>query len=586
MPRTFRTARRIFSWGYPTTTGLRAHTAVVAVLVATACGRVGFDGVGPDDTGSCQIAADCRGGGECIDNTCTQPPADRSCATASAVSDSKAPVLLFTDLVSGPTRGGERDLGVFVTLYGLRFGEPDRVLVTYGGVPVARYVEVPERDVPARELETLVVQLGGALPDGPHDLVVTAGGRSSNPLPFTQRLGGIYFVDPKAAARGDGSFDTPWRDLYAARDAIRAGDTVYIHDGAITTIDPVAAALPNPELTNLLLEPQTARSGRPEAPIAYVGYPGPSPRIGGVDGGAASLHAIVLDKAITDIVLANLTFANTSDYALDMSGAGRRFVGNTLTKISPAFEQIVGYGASNVAVYGNHSFDNTRVLIWLVGSHDFDIGWNHLANNGGEGFRIGGFGDGDRISNAAVHDNLLESHAGPGIVVGDYGSIVSGFRAYNNVFWNVQGPPVLVIESTMFPQGDISIANNTFINARAFDLDRVVDTTANRFRLVNSVIDAAAGTAEYFVPGASFKSIAGDHNLYFGASATSPVFPPVDAARIVAPPGFVDYARGDLRLASGSPGLDTGIDTGACADYLGLTRPHGAGYDRGAFESP
>jgi Right handed beta helix region len=589
-------SRRI--WGRLTSLGSTTHTGlgfvIVAAIGSAACGRFGFDGdsagPAPDSNapepgpgGTCQLDVGCRGGA-CVDGACASPPpADRECA--GAVRDALAPVVLFTDLTSGPAHGGERDLGVFVTLYGLRFGALDRVLVTYGGVEVARYVDAPGRDVTARGLETIVVQLGGALDNGPHDLVVTVGGRSSNPISFVQRLGGIYFVDPAATPSGDGSAASPWPDLYTARDRIRAGDTVYIRAGAITALDPVAQQLADPERrTNFYLEPMTAGSGRPDAPIAFVGYPGPSPRIGG-EGPAASHHAIVIDKAITDLVLANLTFTNTDDYAIEASGAGRRLVGDTFTGIAPGFEEIVGYGASNVILYGNHAVDNTRVLIWLVGSHDFDLGWNHIENNGGEGFRIGGFGDGDLISNVVVHDNLLESHAGVGIVIGDYGSIVSACRIYNNILSNVQGSPILVLESVDRPMGDITIANNTFVKARTIDLEHVFGS-AGRFHLVNSVIDAAAGTAEYFVPGMSFGSVRGDHNLYFGATAADPQFPPDDVARVVSSPGFVDFARGDLHLAPGSAGLDTGIDTGQCTDYLGVARPQGAGYDRGAFETP
>ena len=77
-----------------------------------------------------------------------------------------------------------------------------------------------------------------------------------------------------------------------------------------------------------------------------------------------------------------------------------------------------------------------------------------------------------------------------------------------------------------------------------------------------------------------------DHNLYFDASAADPQFPPDEIARVVSSPGFVDFARGDLHLAPGSAGLDTGVDTGQCTDYLGVARPQGAGYHRGALETP
>ena len=561
----------------------------LALLFATACGRFDFEPAGncPScDIHPCGDATECRGG-TCIDGTCAQPPADRSCP--GAVHDPAAPVLLFTDLTSGPTQGGEQDDGVFVTLYGLRFGDdPDRVLVTYGGAEVARYITPTERDVTARGLETLVVQLGGALADGAHELVVSVDGRSSNPLEFVKRPGAIFFVDPRASSPGDGTADAPWNTIYQARDIVGPGATVYIKPGTIDTIDPASDRLfpgdPSKQY-NLYLESSTAAAGQPDAPIAYVGYPGRSPQIGG-HLGATTVHGVVFGAATTNYVLANLTFTNTSDYALDVAGQGRRLVGNTFTKIMPPFEEIIGEGSSKIVLYGNRSVDNGSVLIWLVDqSHDLDFGWNDIATSGGEAFHIGGFGTGDSLVNVAVHDNLVESTTGAGILVGNYESVVSAFRAYNNIFSNVQGPAVLFIESSSNLQGDITLANNTIVHAGSIDLTAVVGP-AGRFKLINTVINVTAGTPEYYQTGTSLDSLTGDHNLYFGAAAVSPQFPLGETARQVSPPGFVDLANNDFHLGPLSPGLDTGLDTGTCTDYMGVARPQGPAYDRGAIETP
>jgi hypothetical protein len=568
---------------------MRSSTGFVLVFAA-ACGRLDFipagdcPSCGVDPT--CNDDAECRGG-SCIEGACAQPPADRSCP--GAVRDPAAPVLLFTDLTSGPTHGGEKDSGVFVTLYGLRFGgDPDRVLVTYGGAEVARYITPTERDVTARGLETLVVQLGGVLADGAHDIVVSVGGRSSNPLAFVQRPGAIFFVDPQASASGDGTVDAPWSSIYQARDIVGPGSTVYIKPGTIDTIDPVSDRLfpgdPSKQY-NLYLEPTTAAAGQPDAPIAYVGYPGRSPQIGG-HLGVATVHGVVFGAATANYVLANLTFTNTSDSAIDVTGAGRRLVGNTFAKIMPAFEEIVGNGASNIVLYGNRSVDNSNVLIFVISrSHDLDLGWNEITRGGGESFHIGGFGPGDSLVNVTVHDNLVESASGPGFVVGNFESVVSGVRVYNNILSNVEGAAVLIIESSTNLLGDITLANNTIVHARSLELDRVVGP-AGRFKLINTVINVTAGTAEYYAPGSMLDSLTDDHNLYFGASAVSPVFPLGETERRVSPPGFVDLANNDFHLGPLSPGLDTGIDTGACTDYMGIARPQGPGYDRGALETP
>ena len=49
-------------------------------------------------------------------------------------------------------------------------------------------------------------------------------------------------------------------------------------------------------------------------------------------------------------------------------------------------------------------------------------------------------------------------------------------------------------------------------------------------------------------------------------------------------PLFVDLGGRDLRLRYGSPAVDSGVDAGVAADYLGSARPQGGGFDRGAYE--
>ena len=57
------------------------------------------------------------------------------------------------------------------------------------------------------------------------------------------------------------------------------------------------------------------------------------------------------------------------------------------------------------------------------------------------------------------------------------------------------------------------------------------------------------------------------------------------AGNISTDPLFVDAASGDCRLSTGSPCINAGTSTGAPGtDILGVARPHGGGYDMGAYE--
>ena len=66
--------------------------------------------------------------------------------------DSPGPRLFFTDLESGPNRGGQDDLGCYVTLWGEGFGASrGESKVTMGGREVARYVEWGQDNAWARQ---------------------------------------------------------------------------------------------------------------------------------------------------------------------------------------------------------------------------------------------------------------------------------------------------------------------------------------------------------------------------------------------------------------------------------------------------
>ena len=188
------------------------------------------------------------------------------------------PALFFTDLTSGPSRGGQDDLGAFVTLYGEGFGvQRGSSTVTFGGIEVARYVSWGEDNAAARKLDMIVVQPGPNAISG--DIVVTVGGKASNPLPFTVRTGNVYFVIPGAPNANDtnpGTFAAPFKSLYRPRQVMQAGDVVYIKGGTFTAADPEHLGWD----AALLLSPDTDPNGTPDRPVAYVGYPGDPPVLG------------------------------------------------------------------------------------------------------------------------------------------------------------------------------------------------------------------------------------------------------------------------------------------------------------------
>lgn len=78
-----------------------------------------------------------------------------------------------------------------------------------------------------------------------------------------------------------------------------------------------------------------------------------------------------------------------------------------------------------------------------------------------------------------------------------------------------------------------------------------------------------------------------NHNLLFGQKKKYVNTTP-GTGDVIKPPRFVDYARGDYRLASGSPAINAGTTAGrlTATDIDGLSRPMFNAFEIGAYEYP
>src|SRR5271156_4301730 len=99
---------------------------------------------------------------------------------------SQAPHIFYSDLESGPNRGGKDNAGAFVTISGKRFGASagPSAYVTVGGGRVSNY--------PCWSDTKICIQVGAAAASGP--IVVTTAAGASNGVAFTVRTGRIFFV--------------------------------------------------------------------------------------------------------------------------------------------------------------------------------------------------------------------------------------------------------------------------------------------------------------------------------------------------------------------------------------------------------
>ncbi|MGA1992211.1 MAG: hypothetical protein ABSH46_14260, partial [Bryobacteraceae bacterium] len=185
-----------------------------------------------------------------------------------ARSQTPAPRLFFSDLVSGPNTGGQGNNGAFVTLYGNYFGSNPTVTVG-GGQAI-----VTVAPAPYLWYQKLTVQLGPRAQTG--NIVVSNSNGTSNGRPFTVSSGNIYFVATNGSDANPGSYTAPWQTLVNAVQTAgaSAGSIVYAMNGVSQTTD-------DGQGWGAAITLRTAWcQGTSAAPTALIAYPGATVTIG------------------------------------------------------------------------------------------------------------------------------------------------------------------------------------------------------------------------------------------------------------------------------------------------------------------
>lgn len=506
-------------------------------------------------------------------NRCVSAPAS-SCPNASRTP--AGPVLFFTDLTSGPVTGGENDAGVFLTLYGLRFGASrGDSFVSINGVEVARYHSwnppdstIESERFNARGLERIVVQPGSAVTSG--DIVVVVGGVASNPRPFTVRGGNILFVDPSVTQSGDGSVSAPFKALYELRSpAVAAGDTIYVKSGGA----PITAVDPLDQTTHLSFSVDYSPNGSAAVPLAIVGYPGDPPLFGAGPAGEY-LDPIHFDDAIEGFVLANLDFSHGQKLRLPRRAV--RLVGCRFTDFAPTRWGSVNL-RSEARIYGNLfrvTNDNTDNLSTAYGAAaDTDIGWNE--HRGGQGTAAITLRD-MPFEDSAIHDSLIVEQKIDQIT---FEAAVARVRVFNNIVWNQNFAAILIHASA----GPLTIAHNTLVG-EGTNVRVLGDAPGGSIALTNNVLSTSN---EYVVSDDGLACFAPTNNFYDDTRG-GPALPfSNEPGAKLGTAGFTSAVLGNFAPAASSSLVDAGNDTtDVCHDFYGVARPQGAAPDAGAIERP
>lgn len=529
-----------------------------------------------------------------------------------------APVVLYTDLVSGPSAGGENDKGTYLSVFGKNFnggslGSSTKIFI--GGAEVDNYRYLgPSRGRPdVWQITVQVGRLGNPAPGVALPVKVVVNGVASNTdHTFTVNPGRILFVDN---VRGNdftariGDVNRPFRhvqtpDLSGAWGYVRPGDVIVMRGTGTAWTD---AGFENyfMRYRNKSGRAPTGRAG--SGAIALMSYPTEDVYIRGTPAAAGSMGCI---SAINGD-----TYPGVGQWAVvtglridcegydgpinqEIKGNHWRVINNDLAASTapvrgphpPRMGGITGNGFDSVWV-GNHIHDIQGSPqechgIYIDGDGSYEIAYNLIEHiRSGNGFQTyaNGSNGSSVIDNVRFDHNLIRDVSKHGLNLAD-GSR-AGFVIYDNVVYDTAYAGVR-FNSTILTGAQIY--NNTFYNTNISKnqlygvLTNDWDLPAGALVLENNILWPSKDTA-YFAGTVGFTPFPGTarSNLFFGG--------PADAGgknSIVADPRFVAAADHDFHLTADSPAIGAGataISTVVTTDYDVKPRTAGS-IDVGAFE--
>jgi hypothetical protein len=514
------------------------------------------------------------------------------------------PVVLYTDLLSGPNRGGENGKGAYLSIFGRNFGATGlgtRVKVHIGGVEVDNYRTLgPSRGRP--DIEQITVQvgaLGDPVPGTPLPIRVTVAGVASNTdRSFTVNPGRILFVDNVAGNDANAVPDDitrPYRRVQTA-DLRRGGAWPEVRPGDLIVMRGRGAAQPWTDVgfqgyfLRVRDKSGSAPTGAPgTGPIALVGYPGEDAFIRGTLAGGMTRGCVsaVNGQSFPGmgqwVVVANLRIdceGYDGPISQQIHGHFWRVVNNDLSASSaprsgpaiPRMAGITGNGRGSVW-YGNRIHDIQGSSgechgVYIDGDGSYDIGFNFIHDiRDGNGFQVyaNGRNGTDFADDIALHHNLIRNVSKHGINIAD--GARDQIRVWNNV---VTGTQLAGVRFNTNILRSARIWHNTFHDVN-LARHRLYGALVNDWALPPGSIDVrhnvfqVTSGSPYVSGSVGFSPAAGTiaRNLWSGSeprgttpSAAAATF---DRSPVLADPGFTAPGS-DFRPRAGSPALGAGVE--------------------------
>ncbi len=496
------------------------------------------------------------------------------------------PIILYSDLVNGPNKGGENNQGAFVTIWGTGFGNKrNSSFVTIGDELAANYHVWSDKRI--------TFQIGNNARSG--NIIVHVLDQKSNKLEFMINNGRIFFVDINADVNGDGSYEKPWNNPEFFVKQIMAGDICYFRKGSYT------GKYGNITWGDRNFVLDSKHQGKDGLHVAFISYPGEAVRFSGrsgnfcLYGGSGSAHYVLISQF--ELFSRGSSYSSGGFWQNQESGASNvRLVGNKCYgdyNNQNTMTGIIYVTNSNHYILGNEIWNNAEKVeknnhgVYVqCGADNVYIGYNmfhkvrmghviQVHTDGGERYIYENI---HIFSNTIYGENKSDCR---GINIGLVNKNSFGY-IYNNLLYNLgQNFSGIIIYN-----GKWEIANNTLWNINGGMLMTNGFYGRNNMNCVwkNNILVSLDGSPYITNNGDSNFGLI-DSNCYFG-NGPGPGKGFYDKNAVNADPIFIENGK-DFHLKNGSPCINKGtseLENGGEIDKEGTLRKKYLPIDIGAYE--
>ena len=482
-----------------------------------------------------------------------------------------APVVLYTDIASGPNQGGENNQGVYLSVFGKNFGTAglgSTVKVYVNNVEVNNYRYLGESSGRA-DIQQVTVQIGALGNPAPGVAlpvkVVVNGVASNTNQTFTVLPGTIWFVDnvkgvDTTTTTTGGTFAAPFKSVQKSAGAVlgfqiapasttgawgrvRAGDMIVMRGTGTPYTDVGFSGYFLQALNKAGCAINTNCSqggGTSSGPITIMGYPGEDVFINNAynssnDTGAfssadSSRIAQGFGSYLTFVGLRVESGNHDGAMSTQAGGSNWRVVNNDLAGATAVKNStakgggISGYGSNNYFVgnlihdvyngadNANSNFENHG--IYLDGGSGYEIAYNHFnAIRGGNGISM--YSTLGPIDNVNLHHNVFHNIGKHGINVADNSR--TNIKVWDNVVYDTDRAGIRFNSSLL---SGVKVYNNTFYNTNRINnaaTGAMMNDATGTFDIRNNIFYPVNGAYD----GGSFSGTI-SNNLFYGGSSSNP----------------------------------------------------------------